>query len=396
MATKTTAIQGIRKRIGVKGDTYEVRVRIKGHPEIQKTFRTFEDAKQWKRDKDAAISKGEKVSTKPDRILISEVVAWFKGQVPERQKTKAGDNDQPSPAKKQTGKVREKSETARLDIIAHDLGEFSIAALTHEKIDKYMKYLLETPIPKKSRKKPENAHPLYEGNKERTYSESSVRKVFYTLKKIVEAHAAAHNYPLDARQFSGHDIPRAWAGHKDRRLEGDEEARLYKAAEKSIRNADVWKRAITILLETGMRAQEFLKSTYDNLSTENRTLSLPEEIVKKVGRKEKKGIARDVPLSSKAVDAYEQQKKTRKPNEPRIFWQWKDTSSFDKAFKRISTRAGCPDVMPHTLRHEATARLFEKNRLTDLQIAKITGHTNMTTLSRYYKYRPQNIAPLLD
>jgi integrase len=197
--------------------------------------------------------------------------------------------------------------------------------------------------------------------------------------------------------FSGHDIPESWAGHKDRRLEGDEETKLLEAASKSLKNADEWKRTITILLETGMRAQEFLKSTYDNLSLDGRTLFLPAEIVKKTGRgKVRKGKARHVPLSLKAVEAYKEQTKTRKDGEPRIFWQWKDTSSFDKAFKRISTRAGCPEVMPHTLRHEATARLFEKNKLSDMQIMKILGHSSMTTLAGYYQYRPQGIALLLD
>lgn len=66
--------------------------------------------------------------------------------------------------------------------------------------------------------------------------------------------------------------------------------------------------------------------------------------MKKVGRKEKKGIGRDVPLSSKAVEAYEQQKKTRKPDEPRIFWQWKDTSSFDKAFNLPESVTAIPPL----------------------------------------------------
>jgi integrase len=393
---EATSVPGIRKKINKKGLSYEVRVRVSGHPPICDTFPSFELAKAFKREMEARAGKGERISTRPDRILITDIVAWFKETVPAEKLPEKDEEGNLLPVEKVHGPVRKISETARLDIINHDLGEYFVSTLTHERIAKYIRVLLETPIPKKTRKKPDNKHPLYNGDKERTYAASSVRKIYYTLKKITEAHARTYDYSIDARMFSGHDIPGAWEGHRDRRLEGDEEKKLIEAAAASVKNVEEWQRAIVILLETGMRAQEFLKSTYDNLSLDGRTLFLPAEIVKKVGRKTKKGIARHVPLSLKAVAAYKEHEATKKAGEQRIFWQWKDTSTFDKAFKRISTRAGCPDVMPHTLRHEATARLFEKNKLTDIQIAKITGHTNMQTLAGYYKYRPQGIAVLLD
>lgn len=395
--SEPTAIQGIRKKLNAGGASYEVRVRIGDLPTVAKTFKNFEDAKTFKRDTEARLGRGGQVSTKPDKIKIPEVVSWFKEKVPAKPKPKKDEDGNLLPVPVIHGPVRSDSETARLDMIAMDLRDYTVSSMDHDRIDKYIKALLATPIPKKKRKAAENKHPLYDGDTDRFYSASSVRKIYYTLKKIVEAHAAAHDYPLHPRQFSDHDIPEAWAGHKDRRLENDEEAKLLEAAGKSQKNAEEWKRAITILLETGMRAQEFLKSTYDNLSIEGRTLFLPAEIVKKTGRgKVRKGKARHVPLSLKAVEAYREHTETRKDGEPRIFWQWKDTSSFDKAFKRISTRAGCPEVMPHTLRHEATARLFEKNRLSDIQIMKITGHSSVATIEKYYKYRPQGIALLLD
>lgn len=45
-------------------------------------------------------------------------------------------------------------------------------------------------------------------------------------------------------------------------------------------------------------------------------------------------------------------------------------------FGRIFEGAGCGEVTFHDLRHEATSRLYEKTSLSDVEIAKITGHSS--------------------
>jgi integrase len=61
-------------------------------------------------------------------------------------------------------------------------------------------------------------------------------------------------------------------------------------------------------------------------------------------------------------------------------------------FGRIFDAAGCGNVTFHDLRHEATSRLYEKTTLSDVEIAKITGHSSTKLLMRYANLRGSNLA----
>ncbi|WP_343244768.1 tyrosine-type recombinase/integrase [Stenotrophomonas maltophilia] len=56
---------------------------------------------------------------------------------------------------------------------------------------------------------------------------------------------------------------------------------------------------------------------------------------------------------------------------------------------------GCADLGFHDLRHEATSRLYERTSLTDIQIAKITGHRDPRQLKRYANLRASDLADQL-
>ncbi|WP_043887040.1 site-specific integrase [Burkholderia cenocepacia] len=64
-------------------------------------------------------------------------------------------------------------------------------------------------------------------------------------------------------------------------------------------------------------------------------------------------------------------------------------------FGRLFNAAGCPDLVFHDLRHEATSRLYERTTLSDIQIAKITGHTDPKVLMRYANLRGSDLAARL-
>lgn len=64
-------------------------------------------------------------------------------------------------------------------------------------------------------------------------------------------------------------------------------------------------------------------------------------------------------------------------------------------FGRIFDAAGCSDLVFHDLRHEATSRLYERTTLSDIQIAKITGHTDPKVLMRYANLRGSDLAERL-
>ena len=71
----------------------------------------------------------------------------------------------------------------------------------------------------------------------------------------------------------------------------------------------------------------------------------------------------------------------------------------DLARSRLSGRwatvarlAKCKDLHFHDLRHEATSRLFERTKMSEFKIAKITGHKDMKSLARYANLRASNLA----
>lgn len=68
------------------------------------------------------------------------------------------------------------------------------------------------------------------------------------------------------------------------------------------------------------------------------------------------------------------------------------TGRLSRAFSRVFDHAGCPDLRFHDLRHEATSRFFERTSLSDLEIAKITGHQDPRMLARYANLRASNLA----
>jgi integrase len=56
---------------------------------------------------------------------------------------------------------------------------------------------------------------------------------------------------------------------------------------------------------------------------------------------------------------------------------------------------GCDDLRFHDLRHEAVCRLYERTRLGDVQIARITGHKDLRMLKRYSNLRGSDLAEML-
>lgn len=71
------------------------------------------------------------------------------------------------------------------------------------------------------------------------------------------------------------------------------------------------------------------------------------------------------------------------------------TSRLSRQYGRLFDAAGCADLRFHDLRHEATSRIYERTTLTDLQVAKITGHRSLSVLRRYANLRGSDLASRL-
>jgi integrase len=371
----------VTKRVRGEREFWEARVTIKGHPPMSKTFdkNKKRDAVKWAQAQEVKIRGGEKVSRKSERTTVAEALTEYLAAY---SKTIINDDGDAVLVSTLTNTKRYGVESVK-----HHLGDFTIDTLSHKVISAFLKKLQETPIPQPANKT--KTHPLYDGDRVRCYTPGSARKLFYVLKTAIEWHSHEHHYPLGDK-FEAVEVPPAWAAPRDRRLNGDEEARLMAACDGMYKDPVGWQLLIGLALETAMRAGELLGMQWDEINTEQRFIVIPKE-------REKTRKGRQVPLSTKALAILAKLKRRRAKGEPRVFDTMPTISSvLGRGFKRIIKRAECADLHFHDLRHEAVARFFERTTLQTMEIALVTGHTELKTLQRYANLRPAILASKLD
>jgi integrase len=361
----------IRRKELKRGVSYEVRIHRSGHPSLSKSFRQLADARAWANEIEGKIDGGISVDRKASKTKVADVCeSYAKSYIDPK-----------------SGKHIATPERQRIQTLVHDLGEYSVAVLTHEIVKRYISRLLVTEIPPDPRRK--KIHKLYQGAKSRTYAPATVRKTYYQLKKVLEWHSREHGYQLDPHIFEGQAIPSAWSGVRSRRLEDGEEVLLYLSAEAGYDHNAESIRVIGFALETAMRAQEILLATWADLNLDSGTLFIPKDNTKT-------STARHIPLSKRAKEILREQMAIRKSVTDRIFSSFTSSQHLSKHFRRICHRANIQDLKFHDLRHEATSRFFERGRLSDMEIMKITGHTQYSTLQRYANLRSSDLVSKMD
>lgn len=195
---------------------------------------------------------------------------------------------------------------------------------------------------------------------------------------------------------------------RDRRLEPGEEERIRLVlardaeyikglhAERSINAESVVPMTLLfdLAIETAMRLREMFTLGVEQVDLPQRTFFLT---------KTKNGSKRQVPLSTVAVKAIgDHLAETGIKAGPLfpLFWNGdlsrralkKTTSKLSGRWRTIARLARCDDLRFHDLRHEATCRIYERTKLGDLQIAKITGHKDLKSLARYANLRASTLA----
>lgn len=358
------------------GTSYEVRIHRGNQPAQSKTFRTYEDAKKWGRQTEAKIDNKENVSRLGESLLLRDVCADFlanyrnpKGNKPPT----AGD----------------KSMVPRMAL--HFPEKTKISDITRKKVDGYIPILKSMPIPEADNKK--KNHPLFKGGQGRTYSGNTARKYYFTLKKVLIWASIRYRIPLDPTLFVGIGIPGAWEDPRERRLEVEtnEEARLLDAGAKSIANKEHWPLLIRFFIETAARSQEVLLAQWKEFNIAGEAWNIPKEHVKT-------GDARQVPLSRPAIAVLAELGKLRKDptdSDELLFPCWNNSAALALAFKRLIKRAKIENLTVHDLRHEAISRLFQ-TKMSDVEIMKMTGHTNASTLARYSHHRASDVAAKIN
>ncbi len=155
-------------------------------------------------------------------------------------------------------------------------------------------------------------------------------------------------------------VPRPkYFNERDRRLQGDEEARLLKAARED-ENPYI-EPIIIVALHTAMRRGEILSLKWRNIDFEARTALLPDT---------KNGRSRKVPLTTQVIQIL----KSLPRSDDAVFPI--TANALKMAWtRRILVRAGIEDLHFHDLRHESTSRLAESGRVSGILCKRDFGST---------------------
>lgn len=188
---------------------------------------------------------------------------------------------------------------------------------------------------------------------------------------------------------------------RDRRLKDGEEARILAILNKekpegreralALPHAEALRVMFVLALETAMRMRETYTLTKEQIDVQGRTIHLD---------KTKNGDSRQVPMSSVAVLVITNYLNALEGSNLFPFWD----GSFDahklratsgrlsQQWSRIFDAAKCPDITYHDLRHESVSRMFERTKMTEVKIAKISGHSSTKMLMRYTHLRASALA----
>lgn len=333
---------------------YEARINRRGVTTQSRCFSTRAAALAWKRDIESSVDKGKRV-VKKGKFLIKDIIdAYLTYRDP------ATNKSDPMPSNRETDYRR----------VRMDLGDFAIDKINNQDVANYINLLHCEPT-LQSKKNPDGP--------QKTYAPSTIRRFFYALKVSVEWHSRLHGYNIDGLfAMEKRAVPPPWSGKRERRLEAEEEQRLYEAgiARKHTYTRQDWEAIIGFVLETALREQEVVWAEWKNIFDAGNKLRIPKEHTKT-------NTERVIPLSDRAKEIIQLQKTDCPSGEKRIFWQFSSPDSVCVSFARLAKRAKIGNLHFHDLRHEATSRLCEQHHYTMSQIMQITGHKDISTFLGY-------------
>lgn len=317
---------------------WQAMVRRKGAPQRCRSFEKRADAERWARDLEGQI---DRTGVLPDTRLAEDTTLrdLFKRYLAEV-----------TPQKRSA-----KSEALRIKaLMRRPLAAYSIANLSSAALAEYRDQRLKSVSP------------------------ATVVRELQTISHAIEIGRREWGVYVPenpAKLVRRPSVPRG----RDRRLRGDEEARLYAACDAG--RSPYMQPLVILALETAMRRGELLGLSWGDIDWEKRIAHL---------HLTKNGDSRDVPLSGRAYETLWHLHGERRGD--RVFAV--TGHAVQQAWDHLRGRAGCPDLHFHDLRHEAVSRLFEKG-LDMMAVATISGHKELSMLKRYTHLRAEDLVARL-
>ena len=370
------------KRVGKDGSvSVQAKVRKNGVSQSA-TFATQKQADEWVTDTEAKINKGQSVSIHEVRKLTLGAIFtdYIKNNTMPRNKV---------------------GNLGRLKI---EIGSIQLSQFTTKVLGNYLKIKLGQTLPTPKNKKKD--HPLFKAGMkqvegedgelvkvQKTYAPATIRHYYYDIRTALEWHAQENGYHFDSKPFDDKPPPPAWEKPRERRLEEGELESLMLACDQMYKYREDWKDIINFQIYSGIRIGETLKMRWKDLVIDKNEPHGSYVFVPKEHQKTRGSKKADDRFVSMRRELYELVTNKLLPRlgklEDRVFPHWKTSGTFGHSFRTITKNAKTVDLNVHDFRHEAISWLFENTMLTDIEIAKMTGHTEMDTLMRYAKLRPK-------
>lgn len=313
--------------------SWQVKIRRKGYPPVSRSFVRRVDAERWARQAEAEMDRGAYVSLdEAHRATLSELLDRYAIEV--------------------ATQYRGRHWQSALRVLGERLGRWSPAALTARRVAEYRDSRLADGV-----------------------SGETVRKELALLSRVLDTAMREWGVALPANPVRHVSKP-APGRARDRRLVGDEEARLMAALAQC--RSPYMAPLARLAIETAMRQGELLSLRWEHVDLARRIAFLPET---------KNGEARAVPLSSRAVAILEALPRSI---DGRVFPV--SQSLVVQAWGHAVRRAGIEGLRFHDLRHEALSRLAERGGLSVLELAAVSGHKNLQMLKRYTHLQAEALA----
>jgi integrase len=315
---------------------WQARIARKGFPPQVKTFNSKAEAEAWAATVESAMARGIFInSAESERTTLREAFERYGREITVQKKSAAQEN-------------------SRIKIIlAHPLALRSLSSLRSSDVASYRDLRLKTV-----------------GAQTVVHDLNLISNLF----NIARKEWGMENLSNPVELVKKPKLPNG----RNRRLVGDEETRLLRAAGAS--KSAALKPLILVALETAMRLGEMLSLTWGNINLEKGVASLTDT---------KNGESRQVPLSSTAIEILAGL--PRNTESDRVFWAWTAIDSVKGLWRRVCDKSGVDDFHFHDLRHEATSRLFERG-FNPMEVASITGHKTLQMLKRYTHLRAEDLA----
>jgi integrase len=333
-----------RKR-GATG--WEAQIRMRGWPQLARTFKTKADAVQWASEREAEMRRGTFVDTTSLRSMsLHDLLQRYLDQV--------------TPNKK-----------------GADVEGYRLRALMREPMAKLTLDRVNASVICDWREA-----------RRRAVKGDTVRREMNLLSSVFGYAASEWQLPL-TNPVKGLQRPKQSEG-RSRRPSWSELRKVLRELSPRQREDGCWtgarnpwvKPAVLLALRTAMRRGEILNLRWEHVDWTGRCVQLPAT---------KNGSSRDVPLSNKAALVLRRlfNGQSVGPVFPTT------TSAFKQVFADAMTRSQVQNLRFHDFRHDATTRLAGK-LVNVLELSAVTGHKSLAMLKRYYNPKASDLAQKLD